>query len=240
MSTPIRPEYHKSEVVRNLWDAYKKTEDYKSGRIHSINSAHALIRKRESEALNRIIKSFLNKLQGRVLVKEQFQNRTIGEWIDEWKNMHATLFHDVLNTRGKWRTTEVRFGSPGDEEKHGVPKPEMVQNEMSVLAKQISEDLKSINSNDLNKVCSFLAATHYQYIRIHPFPDGNGRITRILTDQLAVCLGFPPIIAGYPRTNKEKKNVYHKAITACIYDPKCTELTRWIKGQIETKIEQIT
>jgi Fic family protein len=239
MDDAVRPEYHKDDVVRNLWQAYKKTNEYKSGRTESISSVHPLIRKREAEALNAIFKAFVIRLQSSVILRERYQSKTVGEWTDDWKRMHATLFHNVLRERGELRQTEVRFGSPGDEERHRIPNHLQMPAELQQFAYQISKDLVEVVSGDIDNICEYLARAHYQFIRIHPFNDGNGRIARVLTDQLAICLGLPPVVTGFPRTDPHKKRVYHDAITECTYDPACTSLKRWIKSQITYKITEI-
>lgn len=72
------------------------------------------------------------------------------------------------------------------------------------------------------------------------FFDGNGRIARVVTDQLAVSLGYVPIIAGFPRNNTDKKHVYHEAIHDCAHDSTCRVLSNWIKIQLQDKMSQIT
>src|SRR5690606_36744507 len=40
-----------------------------------------------------------------------------------------------------------------------------------------------------------LAATfHYRFVTIHPFDDGNGRMSRILMNLLFMQAGFPPVV----------------------------------------------
>ena len=85
----------------------------------------------------------------------------------------------------------------------------------------------------------FLARVHYEFIRVHPFNDGNGRIARAIVDQLSVCLGYVPVLAGYPRTDEDVKSKYHKAIRNCIGDGNRKSLSEWIFAQMEEKLKNI-
>lgn len=239
---PDRPEIFKDDISPTLWKKYQKTKEFKAGRIHSISSVHPLVRNAESMGLTKVIRTFIGELVHTASLREMQQVKTSSQWIKEWQEMHSRLFTGVLRSHGELRKHghDVRFGSPGDEELHGIPKgggPTLT--DLHVFAKDISERLKYVKPEVLNLVCEFLAVTHYQFIRIHPFGDGNGRIARALTDQLALGLGYPPVIAGFPRSDAEKKEKYHKAITACIGDPACTSLKAWIKEQISNKIERL-
>jgi Fic family protein len=53
-----------------------------------------------------------------------------------------------------------------------------------------------------------LAATfHYQFVMIHPFDDGNGRMARLLMNLIFLQAGYPPVI-----TRTEDKNNYLLAL----------------------------
>jgi Fic family protein len=52
------------------------------------------------------------------------------------------------------------------------------------------------------------AAYHYQFVRIHPFDDGNGRMARILMNFILMMHGFPPAII-----HTEKRENYLLALT---------------------------
>ncbi|WP_020493813.1 Fic family protein [Verrucomicrobium sp. 3C] len=54
-----------------------------------------------------------------------------------------------------------------------------------------------------------LARQHVLFECIHPFPDGNGRTGRILTNYLLVSCGFPPIVL---KGDEESRKAYLKAI----------------------------
>lgn len=241
-----RPEIPKRELVSSLWKAYRRTDEYKlQGRTESISSVHPLVEAAERIGLTRLIRIFIRQLlTPGVNLRDKYQNRDRGDWIDEWKRMNAVLFKSVYKDsyRGKVRLKgqDVRFGSPGDEDLHGVPKGGgLTMNALYELADRISYLLKAVDAQDIESVCTFLAQVHYGFIRVHPFPDGNGRIARAVTDQLAICLGYPPIIAAFPRLDEVKKEKYHQAITGCIGDPTCTKLASWIKQRVEQRIVEI-
>lgn len=51
------------------------------------------------------------------------------------------------------------------------------------------------------------ALFHYRFIRIHPFDDGNGRISRIMMNLILMKHGYPPAIV-----RADKKEDYYRAL----------------------------
>lgn len=229
-----------NQVQRSLWNQYKKTKEYREGGVKAIPSRHKIVLDREKKGLALIYKYFEKVLLEDRDVKKILLTRTVGEWFLQWKKMHEKLFEYVLRPelRGEWRDGEVYFGEPANVEIHHIPRSEGVVREMSFLAKSIQDDLKNNYSNETEKL-SFLARTHYQFIRIHPFMDGNGRIGRALVDQLAMFLDLPPLMSGYPRLNESKREKYHIAINSCAEDPKCRRLTVWIESYLRDRSDDI-
>lgn len=241
--TQIRPEISKDDVVPSLWKRYKTTPEYRvQKRTESINSSHPLVRTAEKHGLNKLMIKFIGLLKDKKNLRDEYEDRTKYDWIDEWKTMHMLLFKYALKSRGEIRKQgqDVRFGSPGDEELHRIPLGGMATYiALCEHASIISSQLKYVDKNSVDNVCCFLARVHYGFIRIHPFIDGNGRIARTLTDQLAVSLGYPPVIAAFPRLNLFQKQMYHDAIHGCIDDPTCHSLQIWIKNKIVSSIDDI-
>ena len=51
----------------------------------------------------------------------------------------------------------------------------------------------------LSAVLDLCAWAHAEWVRIHPFANGNGRTARILADCLALRYGLPPFVRVRPR-----------------------------------------
>lgn len=81
---------------------------------------------------------------------------------------------------GKYRTGDMQVvsGAMGRERVHyQAPKPEKVPEEMARF-------IQWVNSADAMDGVIKAAIAHLWFVSIHPFDDGNGRITRALTDML--------------------------------------------------------
>ncbi|MDY5189568.1 MAG: Fic family protein, partial [Succinivibrio sp.] len=50
------------------------------------------------------------------------------------------------------------------------------------------------NSNSLKDLLLVLASLHIQFEKIHPFPDGNGRVGRALIVYSCLQLKIPPVV----------------------------------------------
>ncbi len=91
--------------------------------------------------------------------------------------------------------------------------PDFVSGLMSGLVQKYHQD----DMYFLDKIAWF----HAEFEAIHPFPDGNGRIGRVLINQQLMALGYPPIIIP----NKGKRTDYYPAFTTYGTDGKYDEFT---------------
>ena len=58
---------------------------------------------------------------------------------------------------------------------------------------------KDLNADDLRAVIDLCAWTHAEWVRIHPFRNGNGRTARVWANLIALRYGLPPFVRARPR-----------------------------------------
>lgn len=97
------------------------------------------------------------------------------------KDLHAILTENII-TGGIYRNQEVRISGAGFTPPAG--------NEMYIQIKNFYEDLKC--QTNLNAI-ELAAWTHAEFVRIHPFIDGNGRTGRLLMNYQLMLHGFLPV-----------------------------------------------
>ncbi|MCK5852905.1 Fic family protein, partial [bacterium] len=82
-------------------------------------------------------------------------------------------------------------------------KPEDTPAEMTDLMNWYKKETEENTNHPLIIAAMF----HYKFVRIHPFDDGNGRMSRILMNMILMKYGFPPVIIYV-----EKKEDYYSAL----------------------------
>ena len=60
---------------------------------------------------------------------------------------------------------------------------------------------QELDADQLAAVIDLCAWAHSEWVRIHPFANGNGRTARLWANSLAVRYGLPPFIRLRPRPN---------------------------------------
>lgn len=81
----------------------------------------------------------------------------------------------------------------------------------------------------IEELIEAIAVIHIEFILIHPFREGNGRLSRLLADVMAVQAGFQPL--DYSSWD-ENKNEYFTAIQQGVdmnYEP----MKKWVASALE-------
>ncbi len=137
---------------------------------------------KESEMHSKIFLEMLEK-------KQEMSNSLLLYW-------HKNIFQDSKSEiAGKFREYLVRVGD------HLAPDWQDVKKLMNSLISFINKNEERIN------VVELAAIAHYKFEKIHPFGDGNGRIGRLLMNQILWHNNYPMLVIEY----KNRKS-YYKAL----------------------------
>lgn len=113
------------------------------------------------------------------------------------KDIHALLMENIF-TGGIYRTVEVRISGA----KHKPPVP----NEMYGQIKDFYADMQC---RKIENAIEFAAWTHAEFVKIHPFVDGNGRTSRMIMNYQLMAAGFLPVSIA-----KENRLEYFEVLEA--------------------------
>ena len=114
------------------------------------------------------------------------------------KDIHALMMENIL-TGGIYRTVEVRISGAG----HKPPAPgEMYQ--------QIKNFYADMPYRAEKNAVELAAWTHAEFVKIHPYVDGNGRTSRMIMNYQLMANGFLPVsIAKENRSCVLEKNGWY-------------------------------
>ena len=128
-------------------------------------------------------KVFLNMLEN----KEKISIGLLLKW-------HKEIFGDTKgDIAGKFREYRVRVGD------YIAPDWQDVE--------ELMKDFSKFLSNKKMNPVEFATRAHYKFEKIHPFGDGNGRIGRLVMNQILWHRKYPMLIIEY-----KKRKSYYKAL----------------------------
>ncbi|MFI5161651.1 MAG: Fic family protein [Sphingobacteriales bacterium] len=111
-------------------------------------------------------------------------------------DIHKIAFGGLYEWAGRWRTTDVTVGQLEP------PKP---TNILQLLYQFIDNlNYKIAGANTFQDKADVLVYAHYEFIRIHPFNNGNGRTGRMLMNIIALKFGFKPLELYYRQGESRK------------------------------------
>lgn len=110
------------------------------------------------------------------IIKKIFLNEDIV------KNIHEILTENIMSG-GIYRNTDVIITGAN----HTPPTPNEMFNQLRFFYEDLKENLNKMDPIELS------AWTHAEFVKIHPFPDGNGRASRLIMNYQLMSFGFLPI-----------------------------------------------
>ncbi|MBU1941838.1 MAG: Fic family protein [Candidatus Thermoplasmatota archaeon] len=114
---------------------------------------------------------------------------------DNIQEIHEIVTKGILRESGKYRTENVRITG-------SKTTPPSYTKIVKLMEEYIS-NIKELKLHPIKKA----AFIHHELVRIHPFHDGNGRVSRLITNLYLMKEGYPPIIL-----KKEDRRKYYRVL----------------------------
>lgn len=133
------------------------------------------------------------------------------------RELHEIILHEpydkpAITTDGKQTSKRISVGKYKTDPNHVITttgetfyfaKPEETPAKMNDLMDWFNSSIKKRTLHPVEQA----ALLHYKFICIHPFDDGNGRLSRILMNLTLMKFGFPPVII-----KTQEKEIYYRAL----------------------------
>lgn len=118
--------------------------------------------------------------------------------------IHKTAFAHLYDWAGKWRNTNITVGQLEP------PQPNQIIQLIYQFVDNLNYKITTAKTKEEHVDC--LLYCHYEFIRIHPFNNGNGRTGRILMNLVAMKLGYQPLVLHH--REGESRKTYINAMKA--------------------------
>jgi Fic family protein len=157
------------------------------------------------------------------------------------KNIQSMLTIDTLDDPqdcGAYRSERNKYVVVGNRVTGEISFRPPANEELTELMKDYVQWLNSTQTGKMNPVVT-AGIAHFEFVRIHPFVDGNGRTGRIIAALIMCILGFDTkqffcLDDYYDLDRKE----YYRALKTV--DPIKRDLTRWLEYFVEGVAVSIT
>ncbi len=163
------------------------------------------------------------------LISESYQNIGLSE--NHIKNLHNSLMK--YSVRDQWHKGNYKQHSNAVEASfHDGTRQIIFQTTEAGLATEdaIRQLIEWYNSetevHPLIKVASFV----YDFLSVHPFQDGNGRLSRLTSTLLLLKNGYKWIqYVSFEHEIENRKNEYYQVLRTCQAQRPNEDVTVWIK-----------
>ncbi|MGN0317452.1 MAG: Fic family protein [Lachnospira sp.] len=148
------------------------------------------------------------------------------------------LFHEIMTKYVVEESGEFRRGEEGvfngDECIFMAPPAQIVP--------QLMDDLFSWMKKEKNSVHPLIMSSvfHYEFVFIHPFADGNGRMARLW--HTAMLAKWKPVFEYIPIESQIEKfqNEYYEAIARCHVEGESTLFIEFMLSQIDKILDDVS
>lgn len=262
LSQAILAKIAKIDELKGLWQGSLRLSPQILGRLKSwviVTSTGASTRIEGATMADEEIARFLRGLKGKRPKSRDEQEVAgyadlIGRIFDNWKTIKLTegwilQFHGILlkfsdkdrGHKGKYKSapnTVVMVNEKGEQVVLFDPTPPyLVQAEMRSAIEWTNRELERGETHPLLAIANFI----FEFLAIHPFADGNGRLSRALTNLLLLKSGYGYVpYVSLDEIIERTKTEYYLALRATQkrHKTKREDVTPWVSYFLTALTEQ--
>ncbi len=146
--------------------------------------------------------------------------------------MHKDWLDKIYDWAGRYRTVDM---SKGD---FRFPPAYLVAQNMSNLEQDVLAKYTPCRGESIEDISLSMAIVHAELLLVHPFREGNGRLSRWLADIMAAQAGLPLPDYGFTgRGSKARKAQYLGAVIAG-YGQNYDVLAHFFADALERRLEE--
>lgn len=145
------------------------------------------------------------------------------------KEIHRRFLGKIYEWAGNYRKVNL------SKEGFTWPPTYLVAKNMAEFEKDILLAYTPCRGSSIDDVVNSIAIVHSEFLLVHPFREGNGRIARLIADLMALQADFP--VLGFDFSKKTARDNYIKAVTEG-YKQNYESLKSLIKKALEKSVEE--
>lgn len=151
--------------------------------------------------------------------------------VADLKRLHGVMTQGTVAESGTFRRGEEGVFS-GDRCIFMAPPARLVPAQMDALFDWMQRSRETVHPLILS------AVFHYEFVFIHPFADGNGRMARLW--HTAILAAWQPIFASIPIESRieQCQDAYYAAIAQCHVDGSSTAFIEFMLTQIDAVLDE--
>jgi len=123
---------------------------------------------------------------------------------DDIRHMHRVWLGEIYEWAGEYRNVNMSKGNMMFAVAMHIPSL------MGTFEREVLGKHTPCNIIDKNRIVEALAKVHVEFILLHPFREGNGRIGRMIVALMAAQGGFP--IPNFRMLEGDGRNAYFAAV----------------------------
>lgn len=146
--------------------------------------------------------------------------------VDLVLGMHRDWLGAIYPFAGRYRTVDLTAPAQGDVPAFRFSHAQYISANMETYSQSVLAHMTPCRAETEGELAAKLAETHAEFIVIHPFREGNGRIGRWITELMALQAGFPAPDHGFASSRgPELRHEYYAAMSSALIRADYSALT---------------